>query len=83
MVLPQDIKQWIEQGLPGAKVEVEGDGHHFEAVIIYQGFAGKSSLQRHRLVYNSLGDKMQSLIHALSMKTYTPEQAQQLAKTNR
>lgn len=77
MVTAKDIKQWIEAGLPGSQVKIEGDGHHFEAIIIYHGFDGKTLLQRHRLVYNSLGDKMQSLIHALSMKTYTPEQAQE------
>lgn len=76
MVLAEDIKQWIELGLPGAKAIVKGDGHHFEALVVFAGFSGKTILQRHRLVYNSLGDKMDSLIHALSMKTYTPEQAQ-------
>jgi acid stress-induced BolA-like protein IbaG/YrbA len=74
MVQPEDIKQWIEQGLPGASAEVVGDGHHFEAVIVAADFAGKSMLQQHRMVYAALGDKMKQTIHALSLRTYTPEQ---------
>lgn len=75
MVTPEEIKDWIEQGLAGCKAWVEGDGHHFEAVIIFEGFHQKSIIQQHRMVYDALGDKMKSLIHALSMKTYTPEGA--------
>lgn len=72
----ETIKQMIEQGLPGAQVEVLGeDGSHFEAVIVSAAFEGKAPLARHRMVYATLGDGMQADIHALSMKTLTPEQA--------
>lgn len=71
---PQDIKQLIEHGLPGAQVEVDGDGHHFEAVIVAREFAGKTMLQQHQMVYAALGDKMRSEIHALSFRTLTPEE---------
>ena len=71
---PQDIKQLIERGMPGAQVEVDGDGHHFEAVIVAQEFAGKSMLQQHQMVYAVLGDKMRSEIHALSFRTLTPDE---------
>jgi acid stress-induced BolA-like protein IbaG/YrbA len=71
---PEDIKQLIERGFPGARVEVEGDGHHFEALIVAKEFAGKSMLQQHQMVYAALGDKMRAEIHALSMRTLTPEQ---------
>ena len=54
---------------------VVGDGHHFEAVIISPAFDGKSMVQQHQLVYQVLGDKMKEEIHALSMRTLTPEQA--------
>jgi acid stress-induced BolA-like protein IbaG/YrbA len=74
MVTPEQIKQWIETGLPGASVEIEGDGHHFDAVIVCPAFAGKSMVQQHQMVYAALGDKMKAEIHALSMKTLTPEQ---------
>ena len=72
MVLPEDIKQWIEQGLQGARVEIDGDGRHFNAVIVSPAFEGKNSVQQHQLVYGVLGDKMKSDIHALSMRTLTP-----------
>lgn len=74
MVTPGDIKAWIEAGLPGAEVEIDGDGHHFSAVIVSPEFAGKSRVQQHQLVYQALGDKMKADIHALSMRTLTPEE---------
>ena len=70
--MPEDIKGWIEQGLEGAKVEIDGDGRHFNAVTVSPAFEGKSSVQQHQLVYGVLGDKMKSDIHALSMRTLTP-----------
>jgi acid stress-induced BolA-like protein IbaG/YrbA len=76
VVTPEEIQFWIEQGLKGSKVCVTGDGHHFEAVIIFDGFQEKTIIQQHRMVYDALGDKMKSLIHALSMKTYSPDGAQ-------
>lgn len=74
MVTQHDIKTWIEANLNGASADVVGDGHHFEATVISEQFAGKNSLARHRLVYAALGDKMQQAIHALSLKTYTPDE---------
>lgn len=74
MIQPNDIKRMIEQGMPGARVEVIGDGHHFEAVIVSSEFAGKTMIQQHRMVYATLGDKMREEIHALSLRTLTPEQ---------
>ncbi len=75
MVTPEQLKTWIETGFSGAQVTVEGDGHHFEAVIIADEFEGKSRIQRHQLVYAALGDKMKAEVHALSMKTFTPSEA--------
>jgi acid stress-induced BolA-like protein IbaG/YrbA len=70
------IKTLIEQGLPGAKAVVSGaDGVHFEATVIASAFAGKLPLARHRLVYAALGDLMGGAIHALSLKTVTPDEA--------
>lgn len=73
MIQPNDIKRMIEQGMPGARVDVIGDGHHFEAVIVSSDFAGKTMIQQHRMVYATLGDKMREEIHALSLRTLTPE----------
>lgn len=72
MVRPEDIKQYIEQGLPCQRVDVAGDGHHFEALVVSAEFTGKSRVQRHQMVYRSLGDRMREEIHALSMRTLTP-----------
>ncbi len=76
MVTPEDIKGWIEAGMPDCTVTIEGDGHHFEATIVSPEFEGKSRIQQHQLVYGVLGDKMKAAIHALSMKTMTPEEVQ-------
>ncbi|TCV83709.1 BolA family protein [Sulfurirhabdus autotrophica] len=74
MVTPENIKGYIETGLPCEYVQVAGDGHHFEAVIVSVEFKGKNMVQQHQLVYKALGDRMKQEIHALSMKTLTPEE---------
>ena len=73
MVDPEQIETWIQAGLACVHLEVRGDGHHFEAVIVSPAFSGKSRVQRHQLVYAALGDRMRAEIHALSMQTFTPE----------
>ncbi|MDH5480850.1 MAG: BolA/IbaG family iron-sulfur metabolism protein [Nitrosomonas sp.] len=75
MITAEYIQNHIETNLPCEMVRVEGDdGHHFNAVIVSAEFQGKNMVQQHQLVYKALGDKMKQEIHALSMKTYTPEQ---------
>ncbi len=76
MVTPDSIKQSILAGLDCQHVEVTGDGHHWEAVIVSAAFQGKNKVQQHQLVYKALGDRMREEIHALSMQTLTPEQWQ-------
>jgi acid stress-induced BolA-like protein IbaG/YrbA len=78
MIEPRDIQRLIETGLPDARVTVAGDGHHFEAQVVSAQFAGKSLLQQHQLVYRALGDQMREAIHALSIKTLTPDEAARL-----
>ncbi|GAB2522955.1 BolA family protein [Lysobacter humi (ex Lee et al. 2017)] len=73
---PQIIRDLIEQGLPGARAEVVGDdGVHFEATVVCEAFRGKLPLARHRMVYATLGDRMGGEIHALALKTFTPDEA--------
>ena len=72
-VTPDNVREYILQGLECEHVEVEGDGRHFDAVIVSGAFEGKGKLQQQRLVFQILGEKMEK-IHALSMKTYTPQQ---------
>ncbi len=70
-----DIHRLIIEGLPDAHVEVRGDdGVHFEALVVSDAFAGKRQIERHRLVYAALGDRMGGEIHALSLVTMTPEE---------
>ena len=74
MVLPEDVKRFIAQGLDCEHLDVVGDGRHFEALIVSAAFAGKRPVQRHQLVYAALGDRMREQVHALSMRTLTPEE---------
>lgn len=69
---PDDIRRYIADGLACEVLEVSGDGHHFEALIVSALFEGKSRIARHQLVYAALGDRMRQEIHALSMRTLTP-----------
>ncbi|MGB6054824.1 MAG: BolA family protein [Burkholderiaceae bacterium] len=71
---PELIKSYLDGGLDCTHLEVDGDGQHFQALIVSPEFAGKRMVQRHQLVYAALGDRMREEIHALSMKTLTPEE---------
>lgn len=72
----QTIHDLIQQGLPDAEISVEGpDGVHFEARVISPSFTGKLPLARHRMVYATLGEHMGNAIHALSLRTLTPDEA--------
>jgi len=74
VVTPEQVRSYIEKGLACQEVRVAGDGQHFEALIVSEAFRGKSRIQRHQLVYAALGERMRSEIHALSMRTLTPEE---------
>ena len=74
MVTPESIQHNIAQGMATEHLSVTGDGRHFEAVVVSSAFAGKSRVQRHQMVYQTLGDRMREEIHALSMKTFTPQE---------
>ena len=74
MPTAESIEAAIAAGLPCEQVAVQGDGHHWEAVIVSTAFAGLSRVRQHQLVYATLGDRMREEIHALSMTTLTPQQ---------
>jgi acid stress-induced BolA-like protein IbaG/YrbA len=78
MIQKETIKQLIEEGLPGSEAIIKGDdGSHFEGVVICPDFEGKGMLEQHRMVFATLGERVQTgEIHALSIKTYTPAQWQ-------
>ena len=78
----QQIAQMIRAGLPGADANVKSDDNvHFEAVVVCAAFAGKRPVQRHQMVYASLKDAMADRIHALAIKTYTPEEWERARQT--
>ncbi len=65
----------IREGLPDAEVSVSGDdGVHFEALVVSPSFQGRTTLQRHRMVYATLGSLMGNEIHALGLRTETPDE---------
>lgn len=69
----EDLKHIITAGLACEHIALEGDGRHWFATIVSPAFEGKRLIQRHQLVYATLGQKMHTdEVHALSMKTYTP-----------
>jgi acid stress-induced BolA-like protein IbaG/YrbA len=69
----EELQNIIAAGLACDHLEVEGDGRHWQAVIVSTEFAGKRLIQRHQRVYATLGARMHTdEVHALSMKTYTP-----------
>lgn len=71
-----EISRLIEEGLPGATVKIEdlrGDGDHYAAHVIYDGFKGVPRVRQHQMVYKALKGSMDEALHALALKTSTPE----------
>ncbi|MCB1863916.1 MAG: BolA family transcriptional regulator [Chromatiales bacterium] len=72
---PSEVEDLIRAGMPDCEVTVSGDGSHFEAVVVSPAFAGLSAVARQRLVYATVNAEIASgRLHALSFKTYTPEE---------
>ncbi|MCY7336150.1 MAG: BolA family transcriptional regulator [Chamaesiphon sp.] len=76
-ITPSQVKAKIEAGIPESIVQITdltGGGDHYQAVVVSSQFAGKSLIQQHQLVYGTVREAMDSgAIHALALKTYTPE----------
>lgn len=75
-MIADTIVAMIEEEMPGAKVSIEdlaGDGDHYAARVIYDGFVGKSRVQQHQMVYKALKGKMGGELHALALQTSAPE----------
>jgi stress-induced morphogen len=74
----EDIKERIERSISGAHADVEdytGGGDHFRATVTAAAFEGRSRIEQHRLVYEVFGEEIGGPIHALSLKTQTPQKA--------
>ena len=72
----EDIRQRIEAAIPGAKAEVDdytGGGDHFRATVTSAAFVGRNRVEQHRLVYEIFGAEIGGPIHALALKTQTPD----------
>jgi acid stress-induced BolA-like protein IbaG/YrbA len=79
MFSPEQIKSVVEKALPGAKAEVvdmTGTRDHYQLVVVSSAFEGKSSVERHRMVYATLGSAVGGEIHALALKTMTPAESE-------
>ncbi|TNE61242.1 MAG: BolA family transcriptional regulator [Alphaproteobacteria bacterium] len=75
-MVADDIVKLIKEGLPGAQVRIEdlrGDGDHYAAHVVFEGFRGMSRVQQHQLVYKSLKGRMGGELHALALQTSVPE----------
>ena len=78
---PTEIRALIEQNLGNSRAEVHTDGQgHYEVTVICPAFAGKRSLERHQMVYATLGSRVGREIHALVLQTFTPEEWQARAQ---
>lgn len=69
------IQNCLQEKFPDSKVQVHGDEAHIEATVISEVFTDKPLLQRHRMIYNALGDKLCAAVHAFTMHAYTPDEA--------
>jgi stress-induced morphogen len=70
-----EIERLIKEGIPDAEVSIKdlaGDGNHYAATVIAPSFTGKSRVQQHKLVYDSLKGQMGGVLHALALQTGTP-----------
>ncbi len=72
-VTPEELKARIEAEIPGARAEVSGDGHHFNATVSSPAFQGLTRIAQHRLVYDVFGTEIGGRIHALSIQTQASE----------
>ena len=68
----KEIENFIKEAMPDAIVEIQdlaGDGNHYSATVISSQFSGKSKIEQHKMVYNSLKGRMGNELHALAIKT--------------
>lgn len=70
----EQVREYIAAALPCEHLHVEGDGYQYQAVVVSSAFEGKRRVARHQLVYAALGERMKADIHAITMRTLTPEE---------
>ena len=80
-----ELQAKIEDAFPGDDIFLSspmGDDNHFQLRVVSEQFSGKTMVERHQLIYQALGDAMREAVHALAIKTYTPEQWQKAGPAN-
>ncbi|MCM0591071.1 MAG: BolA family transcriptional regulator [Gloeotrichia echinulata IR180] len=86
MISPQKVEEMIKAELPDAQVQVKdltGGGDHYQVTVVSSQFGGKGLVQQHQLVYDAVREAMSTeAIHALAVKTYTPEAWQATAASS-
>ena len=78
----EELRVLLQRAFPGDDVQLNSpmeDDNHFQCLIVSERFAGKTPVERHQMVYAALGDAMREAVHALALKTYTPDQWSKLA----
>lgn len=73
-MLEDIIYKAIAENIQCSYLDVSGDGRHFEAIVVSDEFSNQSRINRHRMIYAALGERMKEEVHALSMKLYTVEE---------
>jgi stress-induced morphogen len=79
VVTAEEIVRLVEAGLPGARArarDLTGTADHYALTVVSAEFAGLPLIERHRRVYAALAEPLRGPLHALTLKTYTPEEAQ-------
>ena len=76
--IQEQIKEMICSTIDVEFIEVDGDGRHFQAIVVSDGFEQKSRIERHKLIYSALGNSVEIDWHALSIKAYTREECKNL-----
>jgi stress-induced morphogen len=80
---PDEVRSQLASAFPDAQIEVvdlTGTHDHYQATVVSSAFEGKTPIEQHKLVYRALGPAMDGPIHALALKTYTPQTWHQMQR---
>lgn len=84
MVEPHVVEERIRQAIPDVQhlqvQDLTGTKDHYEATVVSSAFEDKTRVEQHQMIYRALGDLMDGPVHALALKTYTPERYAQLGR---
>ena len=73
----EELNAMLEGAFPGDEIRLSSpmeDNNHFQLVVVSPKFDGKTMVEQHQMVYQAIGDSMREAVHALALKTYTPDQ---------